>query len=662
MALRVPKKVFRRQFEPQYQVRPKIAIPPKKSAERKVLQLPARRPTVLPKKVSAERKVLRPTQRLTAIPAKQTAKPRLVSNSPIRRPIAISEKGGGRSIKQTYSFRAPVMLPRKASQPKRAVTTQPVQSEAVPQRREQSPLQSMEVINVGRGLNNLISDNLIDDREASSLQNIQFVEGGAAAKAYGYTAVGSGLSSAPRGLGFYNDTANDDRYLLTVDGTALKYLDGSTWTTISGATLSSSAQINFTQGLGNMYIWDATSGGCKLAAATLTRPTTTPKASFSIFYAGYHIASGVAGQLNRIYISVSTDAADFTNATGELSDATGVPGATTFAGTGANYVDINKLDGDKITGLAKFQDALIIFKEKAVFQMTFDSTGTPVVAAISKNYGCVSHRSIDNVENDVFFLSRNGVYVLGNEPNFYNVIRTNELSSRIHPTIETLSPAYYANATAIFNQYVYYCGVTTSGTTNNKVLTYDRRFLAWSLLDHYTPECFTMFTDSSNVDHFYFTDAAAANVYEITNISNANGSAITAQWTSKSFDLGDFNVYKRWVDCTILFRQLVGQVTLDFITDNGTVSKSTTITSSVSGGMGTETLGEELLGGSAASSSSVATATNNIPYRVKLNVKSRTIKVKVSNARNNETFVILGLAFRHRPYSPFSWPSSLKVT
>ncbi len=39
--------------------------------------------------------------------------------------------------------------------------------------------------------------------------------------------------------------------------------------------------------------------------------------------------------------------------------------------------------------------------------------------------GCVSHRTIKVVENDVFFLSRKGVYTLGNEANFVNVLRTN---------------------------------------------------------------------------------------------------------------------------------------------------------------------------------------------------------------------------------------------
>lgn len=543
-----------------------------------------------------------------------------------------------------------------------------------PKRGGRTPYEEFEVLNPGKGLNTLISDNLINDKEASSLENIMIVESGAAAKAYGFTNVGSGLSNNPRGLGFFNDTIAGNKDLLTVDGTALKYLNSSTWTTISGVTFSNSAQINMTQALGDIYIWDGTNAGAKLATGrTLTRNGKAPKAKFSIFYGGYHWCSGVDGQVNRLYRSVLTDASDFTNdpsVTDPTPDnSTDVPGATDFTGTGsgsaiAQFVDINKDDGDKITGLTKYQDVMIIFKEKAIYQMTLDSTGVPTITPITKGYGCVSHRSIDNVDNDVFFLTRNGVYVLGNEPNYFNVIRTNELSSRIHPVIETINPTNYANTTAMFNQYIYYLGVPSGGVTaNNLTLTYDRRFQAWSKLTHITPESLTLFTDSTNTDIIYFTSANSANVYKFTTNYDSNGAAISAQWTSKAFDLGDFSKYKRWIYVDILFRQLVGTVTIDVYTDNGTLSKTTSVSSSTSGGLGTNILGggDELGGTVSSGSSGTSTASTNIPYRLRLGIKSRTIKIKVSNSRINETFVVLGVKFGLRRYSAFVFPSSLKI-
>lgn len=546
--------------------------------------------------------------------------------------------------------------------------------------------QELNVLNPGRGLNTLISDNLIDDKEASSLENIMFVESGAPAKSYGFTEVGAGtLTNNPRGIAYFSDTIGSNKYLYTVDGTALKYLNTATWTTVSGASFDASSQVNFTQARGAMYVMDGVNAIAKIATGasggTLTRNGHAPKAKFSIFYQGRHYAAGVDGQPNRLYISKTTDASEFTVTTGGTqpqpdntndadSGGPNVPGATAFSSdavgnSSANVIDVNKFDGDKITGLAKFQDVLIIFKERAIYQLALDSTGIPVISPVSKNYGCVSHRSVDNVENDIFFLTRNGVYVLGNEPNFLNVIRTNELSARIHPIIDTINPTNYANSTALFNQYVYYLGVPAGGVTaNNQTLTYDRRFLAWSKQTHVQPECFTLYTDSTNTDTIYFTSSSSAKVFKMTTNYDSNGSAISAQWTSKSYDEGDFNSYKRWVDVTLLLRQLIGTITITVITDNGTIAKTTTVSSSTSGGLGTNILGGgDQLGGQVSSGSSgTSTSSTNIPYRLRLNIKSRTIKIQVSNGRVNETFTLLGLSFRYRKYSPFSWPSSLKVT
>src|SRR3990167_2880558 len=124
---------------------------------------------------------------------------------------------------------------------------------------------------------------------------------------------------------------------------------------------------------------------------------------------------------------------------------------------GGGYVDVAKDDGDTIKGLYSFQDKTIVFKERSIWQLTLEfSEGIviPVVKMITSSHGAVSHRTIKAIENDVFFLSRNGVYVLGNEPNIIgDILRTNEVSAKIRPTIATFNPAQIANASAIYWNY-----------------------------------------------------------------------------------------------------------------------------------------------------------------------------------------------------------------
>lgn len=534
----------------------------------------------------------------------------------------------------------------------------------IPPKKTIAKIPEIRVLNPGRGLNNLVSDSLIKDQESSDLQNIQFVESGCVSKSYGFTAVGTGLSNNPKGLAaFYVSTAN--RYVLTVDGTQLKYLNSGTWTAISGASFTAGQEVNFVQCNDTLYIWDGDNSGCALTSGlSLSRLTTAPNAQFGIWYSGVQCVAGVPNRPNRLYISDSTTSAgDFTNASGTLSNSTEVPTATVFAGTGAKFVDINPGDGDVITGLAKFQNVLVIFKEHSIWQLTFDTSGSTVVSQISASQGCVSHKSVDNVENDVFYLSRDGYYVLGNEPNYYNVIRSNELSNRINPTIQTISSGNLDRAASIFYNFRFYSSIASGGTAyNNKTLTYDRRYLGWSINDHIHANSFTEFIDSSGDRHLYYASDDEAKVYEIeTGTYNSNGTAISSYWTSKAFDAGDFEIYKRWIDITLYFRQILGTITVTIYADNNDIVKQTTISSSTSatGSMGTSLIGEELLGGTGEASD--GNSTNNIPYRIKINSKSRTLKIKISNDNVDENFTMLGFVITYIPYSHYSYPSSLKI-
>ena len=541
----------------------------------------------------------------------------------------------------------------------------------IPRRRTPARLPEITVKNPGKGLNNLVSDTLINDAEASDLNNISFVESGCIAKSAGIQSVGTGLTNNPKGLGTFYTVAGN-KYLLTVDGTSLKYLNGSTWTAISGASFTSGKEVNFTQCDNNLYIWNGQEAGAQLdSSLALTRPTTTITASFAIWYQGFQIASGVGTQPNRLYISDNTtNPGDFTNTnptgTGLYSvyDGTTHPGSTgPYNGTGANYIDVNKGDGDKITGLAKYQGVVIIFKERSIFQLSLSSTGVPTITQITQATGAVSHKSIDNVENDVFYLSRKGYYVLGNEPNFLNTIRSNELSNRINPIIQTINPAQAQNAASIFSEFKFYSSFATGGNDyNNQTLIYDRRYLAWSKVDYMDANSWTEFIDTAGQKHLYFADDNQAKVFEVIEGNySANGTPINSYWISKSFDANQFDEYKRWLDVTILFRQISGSVTVTFYADNDQVVKSTSISSDTdfTGSIGTTLMGSPIFGGTGTASST--STTNNVPYRFKVNTKSRTLKIKISNNNDNQNFIVLGFVIAFVPYNRQSWPSSLKI-
>ena len=142
-----------------------------------------------------------------------------------------------------------------------------------------------------------------------------------------------------------------------------------------------------------------------------------------------------------------------------------------------------------------FKDSLVIFKEDSIYQFTFTSTGVPQVALINASVGAIAPRSIVTVENDVFFLSRRGVFTIGNEPGFaFDVLRTNELSSRVRADIKTIDPAYIQNTAAIYtsdaNKNLVIFSYTPSGsTTNTKAIVYDRERMAWYRWTNISANC-----------------------------------------------------------------------------------------------------------------------------------------------------------------------------
>lgn len=523
------------------------------------------------------------------------------------------------------------------------------------------------VINPSRGLNLLISDILVNDKEATDgSKNIEYAEGGVARKRPGYTSVGTGLSNPTKGIGRHISELSS--YPITSDGGTLKKFVSGSWSALTGAvTVDSSANIAFTSLAEKTYAWDGISGGVVWDGTTLTRPGTMPKAKFSVIYKGYHVASGVQGQPYRLYFATSSEPSRFTDSIVPtdpddvaLNDAANVPGATVFAGAaGPRGIDINRNDGQKVVGLGFFQDVLIVFKERSIYQLYFNESNGFVVERISNTYGCVSHGSIASVENDCYFLNENGVYVLGNEPNFYASIRTNELSSRVKPLIQRINAANRAKAKAIYYDDRYWLTVPIDETSVNTLIVYDRRFYAWMVWDNIYANNMLIHRDDNGTDHFYFTDDRQAKLQEFTwGVYNDNGEAINAVFRTRAFEGKMLDHEKFWHVLRPIFRYVTGEVTIGYYTENGSegATNSISISNATSGGLAIDEIGLATFGwsapdtfsdadfgiGTSTTTTGSATSVSNLVYEIPILLDSRTCKVEFSNDRLNETFILLG--------------------
>lgn len=539
------------------------------------------------------------------------------------------------------------------------------------QGRPDSPYEEIRVINPSRGLNLLVADILANDKEATAgTRNVEYIEGGAVTKRPGYTAQGTGLVQAGAGLGVYTSEAAN--YPICSDGGVLKKYQSGSWSTLAGAvTLDSTSQVSFTSLFEKTYAWDGTNGGVVFDGTTVTRPGTMPKAKFSVVYKGWHVAAGVDGQPFRLYFAKRSEPSRFTDSIVPtdpddvaLNNSTEVPGATVFAGAaGPQAIDINILDGQYVTGLGFFQDVLIVFKERSIFQLYFNESGGFVVERISSSYGCVAHGSIASVENDCYFLTEKGVYVLGNEPNFYASIRTNELSSRIRTLLQSIRD--WSKCRAIYHDDRYWLIAPVNSDDADLLIVYDRRFYAWAVWDNIYANDLMVFTDKdgNNRNHFYFLDNRSANMQEfIWGTYDDNGDPISQVFRTRAFEGKRVDREKFWYVVRPILRRTNGDVNISYITEEGSVGRPIRLTTTLSGGLGTDEFGALLLGSSEADEYTLAdlglddsdfgtsTSTDNSTsvYDIGATLDSRTLKVEFKNENLNEYFTLLGWVVLYR--------------
>jgi len=258
-------------------------------------------------------------------------------------------------------------------------------------------------------------------------------------------------------------------------------------------------------------------------------------------------------------------------------------------GGGGGFIDVSKNDGQSGTGLIVFKNSLVVFKEDSIYQFSFTTTGLPQVSQVNPALGAVAPRSIIAVENDIFFASRRGIFTLGNEAGFsFDVLRSNELSSRVRPIYQASNPAYIQNIAAHYttdaNKNLVVFSYTPSGsTTNSKALVYDRERLGWYKWNNIAANCWVTYRGTDSLSHYLYGDDASGYVKEILSGTSDFGTAINGYFYLNGQSFKTIDRYKILKDVDIVLRKPSGAINLSIVQDGvetvfqtniGTVSPS----------------------------------------------------------------------------------------
>jgi hypothetical protein len=366
-----------------------------------------------------------------------------------------------------------------------------------------------------------------------------------------------------------------------------------------------------------------------------------------------------------------------------LGNIDGYPSRISWSGGGSNvdkfnwrfgggYVDIDKDAGDQVTGLIEFQDSIIVFKERSVWQVTLAASGdlvVPTVKMLVRGVGAVSHRTIKHVENDVFFLSRKGIFTLGNEPNFLNVLRTNEVSARVRPIFQTLTAAQLQQACAVYQDNKYRIAYpSTSASMNTKEIIYDRERLAWMgpNTPPALPAIYEVYFDGENKENLVWGDSNDNYITKFSDaISNDKGVKIQTILLTKKTAFDNTFRFKQVKDLYSNWRNVFGSPFVNIIleTRDGAVgsAQSFNISASNAGmGWGFDRWGTFKWGNTAGAGSSAGS--NDLAKRTTINKIGRTVQVEITTTGNNDRYELLGLQLKAQELGEGIIPSSWRTS
>ena len=284
--------------------------------------------------------------------------------------------------------------------------------------------------------------------------------------------------------------------------------------------------------------------------------TAGPKGAYVAVYKDTLFVAGDPANPSRMYYSGGGD---------KINDFT--------VGGGGGLIDIAKNDGQVITGLIVFKNTLLIFKEDSIYQFSFDTSGLPSLAQTNPAVGAIAPRSIIAVENDIFFASRRGIFTIGNEPGFaFDVLRTNELSSRVRSIYQSTEPTRMKDIAAIYTSdanknLVIFSYTPSGGTYNSQAIVYDRERLAWYKWTNIQANCWTIYRGTDGITHYLYGDDNSGYIKEILTGTTDFGNQIHGFFSLNGESFGAINQYKILKDLDLVLRKPSGSISYSVYQD-----------------------------------------------------------------------------------------------
>jgi hypothetical protein len=200
-----------------------------------------------------------------------------------------------------------------------------------------------------------------------------------------------------------------------------------------------------------------------------TAVDTIPKCDYGLIRNNRAFYSGDPTAKDSVYFSQVADVANI-----NLMMNNKIYGGDTTTG-GGGQIRFPSSPDIEITGIASFQDALIVFKRNSAFALTGTIPESDfAVKQLNVATGCVSGLSIVNADNVLYYMGNDGLYRL--QSPFQGQIESVPVSDKIKPEMDSMVDKTVVHTQFFKNKlYVF--------DPNAKTLVFDTLLQAWSKYD-----------------------------------------------------------------------------------------------------------------------------------------------------------------------------------
>lgn len=345
---------------------------------------------------------------------------------------------------------------------------------------------------------------------------------------------------------------------------------------------------------------------------------------------------------------------------------------------GGGFVKVAPDSGDEITGIevvatnavgASLSASVLVFMQNSIHQIVLDFVTVGGYAILNPRVqqiaviGASNYKGIQNIQNNTFYFGNQGLQTVGPEANYFNILRTREVSERIKPFINSLSERDLEEVSAGYMDYKYLFSFKSLKLT--MVYDYQRGCFIGPWQTPFGITSWFQYIDNDG-EFKYLAGCDDGIVRDMSSLYlTDSGTAITKQLATRKETFDNWGVLKVVRQMYLLFRDVTGTVSVNIIIENrdgstSVIAKSFNVVNSSAGtGFGADLWGSALWGGSTGQVTQ--TEPEDTIRWLNLYKTARTIQVEIiqTTPQTNFEFAEVKMSATFQPEGSIS--SSLRI-